>query len=433
MDPSPVIAGSTFACLRRSTPITATAAGLRKRVASCLKFVVAVLCLLSAYYFTWKIVPAALGERAPTVQQGLFPEWLGAREVLHGRSPYRREVTDRIQITVYGTTLPAGQRNQQRFAYPVYLALLFLPLALLPFSAAQYLCLAGCLALTILSVKLWAPGRDLARGNLVVAIVCVLSTYPAILGLQLCQPSLVIAGLLAVVFYWVRAERLVWAGLLAGLCTSKPQLAIAVLLPLSMWSLAGWRARKPFLLALCGSTGALLLASEIVVPGWFGQWLTTIRAYSQYAGSEPLLAELLHGHVVWPATVLLVAACVWVSHKFCESDLLFAISFSIAVFQLIFPFLLYNEILLVPAALWLMRSPAAARGGWPGLRAVLELFLGATGLGCGRHVGAHRIEPDCPRLRPQAVAISIRSGVALSVVGVAGPGRVCTFAADYSR
>jgi hypothetical protein len=35
--------------------------------------------------------------------------------------------------------------------------------------------------------------------------------------------------------------------------------------------------------------------------------------------------------------------------------LLFAISFSIAAFQLIFPFLIYNEVLLLPAALWLLK------------------------------------------------------------------------------
>lgn len=307
------------------------------------------------------IVPAALGARTPTVQQGLSPEWLGAREVLHGRSPYRQEITDRIQITVYGTKLPAGLTNQQRFAYPVYFALLFLPLAIVPFSTAQPCCFVACLGFTILSVRLWTPRRDFQRFTLLIFTVCTLSSYPAILGLQLCQPTLVIAGLLSIVVYWTRTGRLIWAGLLAGLCTAKPQLAITILLPLSIWSVARWRDRKRFLISLSGCVCALLLAGEIVVPGWFGPWLTTIRAYSQYAGSEPLLAELLHGHAVWPATLLLVAACILVSYKFCESDLLFAISFSIAVFQLIFPFLLYNEILLVPAGLWLVRSQAAAR------------------------------------------------------------------------
>jgi hypothetical protein len=331
------------------------------RVGLGLRFAAAALCLLSGCYFAQTIAPASLGARAPTVQQGLFPEWLGAREVLHRRNPYRQEITERIQTTIYGAKVNAGRSNEQRFAYPVYSALLFLPLAIIPFAAAQYVCLLACLALTILSVKLWASGRFIQPSILVVTTICVFSTYPIILGLQLRQPSLLIAGMLSLVVYWARSGRLVRAGMLAALCASKPQLAIAILLPLAIWSVVRWQDRKRFLISFGTSMGALLLASEIVVPGWFGQWQTTLRAYSHYAGSQPLLADLLPRHFAWPAAAFLSVACIWVSYRFCESDLLFAISFSVAVFQPIFPFLLYNEILLVPAALWLLRSPTAAR------------------------------------------------------------------------
>jgi hypothetical protein len=344
-----------------SATLTGTAfADVRKRALLSLKVGAAVLCLLSACYFSWRIALVALGVRAPTVQQGLYPEWLGAQEVSAGRSPYRPEVTERIQATIYGrASVRTG--NEQRFAYPVYSALLFLPLAVLPFAVAQYVCLAACLVLALLSVRRWAFGREISRSQLLVAMVGVFSTYPAILGLQLRQPSLLIAGLLSVVYYWARSGRLAQAGMLAALCTSKPQLAVAVLLPLSIWAMADWHGRKRFLVSLGGSMGTLLLVSEIVVPGWFGQWLATMRAYSHYAGSAPLLSDLLRGHFVWPAGVLLLVASLWVSYRFCESDLLFAISCSIAVFQLVFPFLLYNEILLIPVALWLLRRPRATK------------------------------------------------------------------------
>ncbi len=294
------------------------------------------------------------------MQQGLFPEWLGARELVAGRSPYRPEVTEQIQTTIYGTTA-VGAGNEQRFAYPAYSALLFLPLAVLPFAVAQYVCLAACLGLTLLSVSRWTSGREIPRSLLWMASVGALSTYPAILGLQLRQPSLLIAGLLSVVYYWARSGRLARAGMLAAVCTSKPQLAIAVLLPLSLWAIADWHPRKRFLISLAGSMGALLLVAEIIVPGWFGQWVATLRAYSHYAGGAPLLSDLLRGHFVWPAGALLIMASVWVSYRFCESDLLFALSFSIAAFQLVFPFLLYNEILLIPVALWMLRSPVTTR------------------------------------------------------------------------
>jgi hypothetical protein len=322
---------------------------------------VAAVCLLSGCYFALVIAPGALREKAPTVQQGLFPEWLGVKEILQRRSPYRQEITDHIQVAIYGSTPPGERVNQQRFAYPIYFGLLFLPLAIVPFSAARILAFAGCLASTIVSVRLWCRWRGWQPGAVVVVALFVFASYPAILGLQLCQPSLLIAGLLAIVAYWAHSGRLVLAGILAALCSAKPQLAVAILLPLSIWAMTRWHARRRFVIAYGCSLSALLFASEILVPGWFPEWLVTVRAYSQYAGSKPLLADLLHGHLFWETASLLVIAAIWVSYKFCEVDLLYAISFSIAVFQLLFPFLLYNEILLLPAALWLVRTPIEAR------------------------------------------------------------------------
>jgi len=79
----------------------------------------AVLCLFSAWYFALVIAPSALNTSSPTVQQGLLPEWLGCREILHGRDPYRVEVTQQAELAIYGETVSASSpANQHRFAYP---------------------------------------------------------------------------------------------------------------------------------------------------------------------------------------------------------------------------------------------------------------------------------------------------------------------------
>jgi hypothetical protein len=313
------------------------------------------LGLSSGYYFSLAILPAALGVGAPTARLGLLPEWVGTREILfHRRSPYRSEVTKEIQTGVYGDK-GVPHANQERFAYPVYFALLFAPLGLMPFAAARVVGLAGCLAATLLSVRLWMTSLGLARPSTIVVTAATFAVYPVILGLQLCQPTLLIAGLLAVVVWLAISGRLAWAGTLAGLCTAKPQLAIAVLLPLCIWSVAGWHERKRFLLSLLATVAGLLSGSELIVPGWIGPWLETLRAYSRYAGSAPILREMAGGRLFLPACALLMSAIIWVGVRFCDSDLLFAISFSIAAFQLIFPFLIYNEVLLLPAALWLLK------------------------------------------------------------------------------
>lgn len=311
----------------------------------------------SSYYFALVIAPSALGAGAPTVRQGLYPEWIGCREILLARqSPYRPAFTDAIQAAVYGSSAGTGQVNQQRFAYPAYFVFLFLPLAVLPFALAHMVALFGAVALTILSLRLWALYCDLPNRPVLIALLVTFSAYPVVLGLQLCQPSLLIAGLLAVVVYWARSDRLLLAGILAGLCLSKPHVAIGVLLPLSVWAVARWRQRKRFLLAFGCSSAALLVASELLLPAWIGPWLATVRAYSHYAGSKPLLMDLLPQRLVVPAIALLLCAVIVVNWRWRESDFLFAMSFSIAVFQLLFPFLIYNEIVLLPAALWLLKN-----------------------------------------------------------------------------
>jgi hypothetical protein len=321
------------------------------------KLALLLTCVASSYYFALVIAPSALGAGSPSARQGLYPEWMGCREVLLSRqSPYRPELTRTIQIAVYGSEATPKQVNQQRFAYPAYFVFLFLPIALLPFPLAHVVALLGAVALTILSLRLWTLDWNLPHLALGIALLSTFSAYPVLLGLQLCQPTVLIAGLLAVAVYCARSGRLLWAGILAGLCMSKPHVAIGVLLPLSIWAVANWRDRRLFLIAFGCSITALVAASQLLLPGWIGPWLATVRAYSHYAGSKPLLMDLLHGHFVGPAVIVLLGAAIAVSYRWRESDFLFAMSFSIAIFQLLFPFLIYNEIILLPAVLWLLKN-----------------------------------------------------------------------------
>jgi Glycosyltransferase family 87 len=324
----------------------------------------AIVCLLSSWYFAVMIAPAGLKANAPTVQQGVFPEWFGSRQILlHGRDPYSAATTREIQNAIYGAPVGADWHNlnQHRFAYPVFFAFLFFPLAILPFGAAQLLALAGCIVATALSVVLWlrGDGHSIATWT---RVAFVFAGYPVLLGLQLRQPTLIIAALLAILVYCIRSNRLAIAGALAALSLCKPQIAIAVVLPVSIWSIAGWPARKRFLLAMLVGLGGLLTASEWVSPGWFLRWMGTLRAYAQYVGSKPLLSDLLRGHLLLPAAITLVGAVVSVSRHYCERDLPLAICFSIASFQLLFPFQIYNQVMLVPVALWMAGNAAKIQG-----------------------------------------------------------------------
>src|SRR5277367_1106863 len=83
---------------------------------------------------------AAMGR--PMDAGDLYPRWLGARELLlHHRDPYSSEVTQEIQAGYYGRALdptrPGDPKDQQAFAYPVYVVFLVAPTVGLSFSAVQ--------------------------------------------------------------------------------------------------------------------------------------------------------------------------------------------------------------------------------------------------------------------------------------------------------
>ena len=99
------------------------------------------------FYVQYVLVPyqradAAAHGRPRGNLSDLYPRWLGARELLlHHRDPYSSVVTREIQAGYYGRPLdparPEDPKDQQGFAYPVYVAFLLAPIITLPFSAVQ--------------------------------------------------------------------------------------------------------------------------------------------------------------------------------------------------------------------------------------------------------------------------------------------------------
>src|SRR5262245_61145854 len=76
---------------------------------------------------------AAIAKNSPRGNlSGLYPAWLGARELLiNKRNPYSQDVTAEIQRGVWGRPLdptnPNDPKDESRFAYPVYVAFILAP------------------------------------------------------------------------------------------------------------------------------------------------------------------------------------------------------------------------------------------------------------------------------------------------------------------
>src|SRR5437868_9206924 len=122
----------------------------------------------------------------------LYPRWLGTRELLlHGRDPYSHEITREIQAGYYGRLLDPNRasdpKDQQGFAYPVYVVFVLAPSIRLPFSVVQSAFRLLLVLLTIASVYLWlqALGWQLSVPWKLTLIILALGSFPALQGIEL--------------------------------------------------------------------------------------------------------------------------------------------------------------------------------------------------------------------------------------------------------
>ena len=258
----------------------------------------------------------------------LHPMWRATHEVLvEQRSPYREDV-------------PA----HDHFAYPLFAVFPFAPLALVSYPVAQALAFWCFLGLSVLTTWLWAR-LEAARCSLALCALA-LAPFPVIMGIVLRQPAVLFLFLLALAAWGAKSERYALGGMAAALAAAKPQLAIAVLAPLLLWTLADWSRRKLLALAFALSFTLLLAASFALQPAWFSEWLSMIAVYRTYANSAPLLGTSPPWIAAMAAALL---ALLWRLRR----DLETAIAVSAAGCQLIVPFQAYHLPLLLPTVLWI--------------------------------------------------------------------------------
>ena len=303
---------------------------------------------------------------APPRNSDFYGPWYGSRELLlHHRNPYGNQVTKEIR-EVQGEAY-VGNPDWDRFVYPVYTAFLILPTLWMPFSAARLTFFFVDLLAIILSVKLWSQfvGMNLRKPEWIILTVLVLLSPPSVYGLLQQQVTVLIAGVIAAGAALVRSERFVLAGCFLALALAKPQM-VALLLPwLLLWAVGEWKTRAGLVIGLAATMAVLLMASELVLPGWLWDWRRSLLAYTTYGGGS--IANLLVGPRLgfWLSCVLLswmVITLRKVQHESHQSAN-FAIAFSlILIVELIVtPTLLlgYNHLLLLPAVLLLLKNAKA--------------------------------------------------------------------------
>lgn len=321
----------------------------------------------------YQIADAATHGQPRGLLSDLYPRWLGARELLlRHRDPYSHEVTREIQIGYYGRALdpnrPEDPKDEQRFAYPLYVTFLLAPTITLPFSLVR----AGfdwlLAILTGVSVWLWlrALRWNVSRTTTVVLVVLTLGSFTVAQGIKLQQLTLLVGAMIAGCAAFMVTGDLVAAGILLALATIKPQLALPLCAWLMLWAVSDWRNRKPLLLSFAATLTALFAASQYLLPGWFTKFADAISAYRQYTTGAGSLLDILAGPLLGKflalGAALAVAAVCWRLRKVEAGDQTFALaialvlSATVIVVPKVAP---YNSVLLLPAIFLIVRKAKA--------------------------------------------------------------------------
>ena len=293
----------------------------------------------------------------------LYPRWLGARELLlHKRDPYSSELTREIQSGYYGRPLDPGRpedpKDQQRFAYPVYVVFLMAPTIGMSFPAAQTCFRWLFVFLTLVSVPLWLRAVRWRPSIAVTAILVILTfgSFAVVQGIKLQQLSLVVNGIVAASAAALVGGHFVLAGVLLALATFKPQLALPLAAWLAVWAVGEWRRRQGFVWGFAATMAILLAGSEYALPGWMGRFRDAVSAYRDYTQGASSLLEVLTtpaiGKMMVAAIILAVAAVGWRFRRVAHDSLAFStmLALVLAATVVIVPsFAPYNQILLLPA------------------------------------------------------------------------------------
>jgi len=301
----------------------------------------------------------------------LYPSWFGTRElILRHRSPYGEEVTQSLQIAYYGHVLERGdRRNQQRFAYPVYIALLFAPTIWMPFHLVQIIAFWFLALITVASLPLWlrVVHWETSWSTPAALQLLVLSSVGVVHGLELQQLSLLVSAMAAAGTLLIVRRRFLASGCLFGLAMIKPQLLLLPMLWLLLWSLSNWRERKRFVIGFCVTLALLIAAGELILPGWIRQFVNTALAYTQYTHPTSLLQLLLGfwGFVVGALLLVLLLARICLRYRSAlpdSPDFALAMALMLAANLFILPLMSpYNQALLIPGVLILLHSEKRTR------------------------------------------------------------------------
>lgn len=262
--------------------------------------------------------------------------WGAGRALLQGRNPYDYEVIQDILE-------PRGTAN---FNYPLYIAVLVVPLGLFDLETAKNIWLTVSEVLFIASILLISRPVRQSR-NLVLTTVASAAFVPTLITFFDQQTSMFTLFLLALIYHGLRKGRHALGGAALALSLIKPQ-TMALVLPVTLF-----RLRRRGLIAFGITLAAMLAIALWLMPDWPIDWWASASWITREAGrAVPTIWGLswhLTSHYRLGVVLLLgLLATVLVNAEF---------SFVLTVGLLL-------PVYMKPYDLVLLLIPALSRPGW---------------------------------------------------------------------
>jgi hypothetical protein len=301
----------------------------------------------------------------------LYPRWLGARELLlRGRDPYHDDITREIQSGYYGRPTDANRPNdpkdQQAFAYPLYVVFVLAPCVGLPFPIVQRGFLWLLVGLTAASVLLWLHVLRwrISRSAKLCWVILVLGCFPALQAFKLQQLTLLVAALIAGCIAAIVDGQFVVAGILFSLASIKPQLVALPAIWLIIWVLGDWPRRRRLFWSGAASMAVLLMGSEALLPGWIREFRAATSAYYRYTGGGQSLLDVAltttaGGRILSTIVAAVLIVFLWRVRREAEGSAEFQWSLAavLGTTLVIIPmFAPYNQILLIPCFMLMVKQ-----------------------------------------------------------------------------
>jgi len=194
-------------------------------------------------------------------------------------------------------------------------------------------------------------------------IVLVTGCFPATQGFKLQQLTLLVAALIAASMYCITRRALVWSGVLLALASIKPQLVVLVIAWLCLWVVGNWKERRRLLWSFAAAMTVLVIGGEFLLPGWIREFRAASTAYYLYTGGGRSVLDValtpLWGRAVSVILVGTLFVLLWqIRHAAADTaEFRWALSLVMATTLVVVPmFAPYNQLLLVPALLWILQG-----------------------------------------------------------------------------